>query len=266
MQSDPTQEIVPESDSFPSSVAVLIPAWQPGSELVELVRSLAETGCGAILVVDDGSSAAHRSLFEQVEAIAAVHLLRHDRNRGKGSALKMGMRYFLSELPAYSGLVTADADGQHAVADIARVATVLAEQPQRCILGVRRPVTEMPLRSRFGNALTRHVFRAATGVMLADTQTGLRGLPKGLLPEILSVRGERYEFEMAMLLCLCGAGHLPAEVPIRTLYTEGNRSSHFRPVKESAHVYKVLARHWLGRSLGWKPAGQEQLSQGENHS
>lgn len=266
MKSQPDEKIELQSAPFPSSVAVLIPAWQPSSELVSLVRSLIQSGCNSILVVDDGSHVSHQPVFQNLQSIPAVHLLRHARNTGKGSALKTGIRYFLSTLPNHAGVVTADADGQHAVGDITRVATALAKQPHTTILGARRPVPRMPLRSRFGNALTRHVFRAATGIMLADTQTGLRGFPKSLLPQLLAVHGERYEYEMAVLLHLCSAGHLPVEVPIRTIYSEHNRSSHFRPLRDSAHVYKVLARHTLECAVRWKRLAQEQLAPRNNIS
>lgn len=208
----------------------------------------------------------HRAVFEAVKRISGATVLHQAQNGGKGNALKAGFQKVLTDFAECTGIVTADADGQHDAEDIARVATALTEQPQKLILGARRPVPEMPFRSRFGNALTRHVFRAATGVMLADTQTGLRGIPKSLLPELLAVRGERYEYEMAMLLHLCSAGHSPVEVPIRTIYDAGNRSSHFRPVQDSAHVYKVLARHCLGRGLGRSHDQQKPLTREENIS
>ena len=245
MKTYSTEQNVLASSRFPSSVGVVIPVWQPGSRLVPLVHSLAEAGCGAILVVDDGSSTVYQTVFQQLQTIPVVRVLRHSSNAGKGRALKTGLRHFLSEFAEYTGVVTADADGQHAIEDITRVAAALAQQPQKLILGVREPVAEMPFRSRFGNSLTRYVFRAATGVMLADTQTGLRGIPRGLVPELLAVEGERYEYEMAVLAHYCSATRVPVEIPIRTIYTEQNRSSHFRPIRDSIHVYRVLAGCFL---------------------
>lgn len=245
MNSHSTEQIAPQPSHFPSSVAVVIPAWQPRSQLAALVHSLAETGCRAILVVDDGSSTVYQTVFQQLQTIPVVRVLRHSCNTGKGRALKTGLRHFLSEFAEYTGAVTADADGQHAIEDITRVAAVLAEQPQKLVLGARRRVAEMPFRSRIGNSLTRYVFCAATGVMLADTQTGLRGIPRNLVPELLAVEGERYEYEMAVLAHYCRSGRVPIEIPIRTIYTEQNSSSHFRPIRDSIHVYRVLAGCFL---------------------
>jgi hypothetical protein len=103
----------------------------------------------------------------------------------------------------------------------------------------------MPFRSRLGNFLTRYALRAATGVMLKDTQTGLRGFPKASLPQLLAIPGQRYEYEMAVLLHSCRSGCAPFELPIRTLYPARNSSSRFRPVRDSVRIYRVLAQSIL---------------------
>lgn len=235
------------SRSFPSSAAVVIPAWQPQQELVTLVRSIQEHGCKALLVVDDGSRAECQPIFSQLQSLPSVTVLRHSQNCGKGCALKTAFRHFLSDLPECSGVITADADGQHAAGDIARVAKAQAEHPAAVILGCRRLTSEMPLRSRFGNTLTRHIFRSVTGVNLSDTQTGLRAFPREMIGELLSIDGERYEYEIAVLLHCCQSGRTLTEVPIRAIYHEGNRSSHFRSVKDSIQIYKVIARYIFSR-------------------
>lgn len=232
---------------FPSSIAVIIPAWQPDQELLHLVRSLEQRGCSVVIVVDDGSGYAYRPVLDQVRSVSGVRLLHHAQNLGKGSALKTGMRCFLSDFPEYSGVVTADADGQHAPEDIERVASTLEQEHNLLVLGIRSRDFLAPLRSRFGNSLTRHVFRAVTGMAVADTQTGLRGFPRALLPEMLDISGDRYEYEMAVLLTYCNSGRALIHVPIRTIYNDGNRSSHFHPIRDSIHIYKVMARHWLSR-------------------
>jgi glycosyltransferase involved in cell wall biosynthesis len=235
----------PASPVFSASIAMVIPAWKPTPEFVPFVHSLLDAGCHAILVVDDGSGPEYQGTFECLADHPYVRILRHAENRGKGSALKAGLDSFLSERTGYTGIVSADADGQHSVEDIVRVAHALTEHPHRLILGSRNQTTEMPLRSLFGNTLTRYIFRALAGVMLMDTQTGLRGFPAALIPELLDVSGERYEYEMAVLIEYCRGGRIPLEIPIRTLYTENNRSSHFRPVADSLCIYRVLAKYFF---------------------
>jgi hypothetical protein len=92
-----------------------------------------------------------------------------------------------------------------------------------------------------GNTVVRRVFGWVTGVRLVDTQTGLRGFPRGVLAELVGLPGERYEFEMAVLASVCRRGR-PVEVEIETVYEAGNRGSHFRAVRDSVRVLWVLLR------------------------
>ena len=149
--------------------AVLIPVRGPEMRLLALVRELVAAGFGAVIVVDDGSSSLCMEIFDATARIAGVHCLRHAVNLGKGRALKTGINYFLNELPEFTALVTADADGQHTTADIVRVAQALPAAHGRAVLGARQFAQDVPLRSRFGNLMTRQIFRLATGAKLGDT-------------------------------------------------------------------------------------------------
>jgi len=237
----------PEQASRPAldRLAVLIPAWQPEPGLAALVASLLAEGFGAILIVNDGSDEKYAALFEEVALLPRVCLLRHAVNLGKGRALKTGINHLLNELPEMDGLVTADADGQHTALDIARVARALIEAGDRVVLGSRSFAAGVPLRSRFGNGLTRHIFAFVTGARLGDTQTGLRGFPRRLLAELMVLDGEHYEYEMTVLVHVCRSGDRPLEVPIETIYIEENRSSHFNPVWDSMRIYFVLVRFYF---------------------
>ena len=229
---------------------VLIPAYEPGRRLVELVRDLrsADPGLG-VLVVDDGSGAGYADVFRRA-GVAGADVLTHDRNRGKGAALKTGFAHLEG---AGEAVVCADCDGQHAVADILRVAGAVGQRTGAApadtgrggleiVLGGRAFSGHVPLRSRFGNSVTRGLFRAVTGTAIRDTQTGLRGYPAGLLPWLLGIPGERFEYEFNVLLAAPGAGIALHEVEIATIYLEGNTSSHFRPVADSVRIYAQLLR------------------------
>jgi len=222
--------------------AVLIPAWEPDRTLIPLAASLLTLGFGAIIIVNDGSSSGCAEIFAELETLDRVNILCHAINLGKGRALKNGVNYFLCELPGFEVLVTADADGQHACTDIARVAQAALEHSSKAILGSRGFVKDVPLRSRIGNALTRHIFAFVTGARLMDTQTGLRAFPRTLLPELIALEGERYEYEMNVLAHICRTGSNPLEVPIQTIYFDGNKSSRFNPIRDSMSIYFVLVR------------------------
>jgi glycosyltransferase involved in cell wall biosynthesis len=180
--------------------AVLIPAYRPSAGLIDLVRDLAARGMPAILIVDDGSGPGFRGIFDRVAELPKVQVLRHAVNLGKGAALKTGIHHALGEFPELTGVVTADADGQHHPADIERVAAVLTENPDALVLGCRTFDDAVPLRSRFGNILTRRLMQLLIGASLQDTQTGLRGIPAAMFAPLLRVEARGYEFELEMLI------------------------------------------------------------------
>jgi glycosyltransferase involved in cell wall biosynthesis len=227
---------------------MLIPVWQPETHLVGFVESLVASGFNLILIVDDGSGAASQSVFAALQQ-SGVRVLRHAVNLGKGRALKTGFNCLLTDFPELRGIVTADADGQHTLPDILRVADSLLRSDGQPVLGARAFGGQVPMRSKFGNLLTRYIFNFITGVKLRDTQSGLRGLPTSLLPELIALEGEHYEYEMTMLAHLCRKGAQLIEVPIDTVYIDSNRSSHFNPVRDSMRIYFVLVRFYMSSIL-----------------
>ena len=220
---------------------VLIPAYEPDSRLVDLVQELrVELPDADVVVIDDGSGPSYRSVFAAVESLDA-EVLRHATNRGKGAALKTGFAHLLEHHPDHE-VVCADCDGQHRPGDIAAVAGAVEMGGAPIVLGVRSFAGAVPARSRFGNSLTRLVFRVVTGVDILDTQTGLRAYSSQLLHWLCGVGGERFEYELEVLLAARRAGIAFTQVSIATVYHDGNGSSHFRPVRDSLRVYVPFVR------------------------
>lgn len=216
---------------------ILIPAYEPCSTLCDLVDALQGY---EIVVVNDGSSAACDGYFAAVREKGCT-VLAHEVNRGKGRAIKTGIEYVLSTGGA--NVVTVDADGQHLPQDVARVIEAMEETPSAIIIGARAFTGRVPMRSRMGNAITRNVFHAATGSRIHDTQTGLRALPQGTLEKILQLPGDRYEFEIEMLLRAGDMSLRVLEVPIETVYLNGNKASHFNTFKDSWRIYKRIFKY-----------------------
>ena len=230
-------------------VAVLIPAYNPDQRLAAFVRELRRSGqFSAILIVDDGSDAACRPLFDALAALPGVTLLRHAVNLGKGAAMKTGLNHFCCAMPHACGVVTADADGQHLATDVLEVARRLQEAPAELILGTRQFPASAPLRSRLGNRITKYAFWGLVGEKLEDTQSGLRGIPRTLAPQLLRLKNSGYEFELDMLIHCKRAGVPIHTCPIETVYLDDNRSSHFNPILDSLKIYCVFLR-FIGASL-----------------
>lgn len=227
------------------SAAILFPAYRPSEVLVELVGKVAERCALPIVVIDDGSGPSYQDIFRQCEQFPRVRVIRHAVNLGKGAALKTGINFALCACPALEGIVTADADGQHDTDDIAAISAKLLELGDCLVLGVREFGNRVPFRSRFGNILTRWVVRLLVGRNVSDTQTGLRGIPAILLPHLLKIPSNGYEFELDMLIACKHHNCRIVEERIETIYLEGNRSSHFNPVRDSMKIYFVLLRFGL---------------------
>ncbi len=220
----------------PRQVIVLIPAYEPDGKLLALLPALKER-FSRLVLVDDGSGPDYKPVFDAARPLVEAILV-HPENRGKGAALKTGFGY-AAEYGA--DVVTADADGQHDPADIARVADALQDHRDGLVLGVRAfSSRDVPFRSRLGNGFTRWFFNALTGLHVTDTQTGLRGIPAPLLSRLLAIPGDRFEYEMVMLADARDHASPPFEVPIRTIYLDGNRSSHHRPLVDTYRILKSL--------------------------
>ncbi len=232
------------------AVAVLIPAYNPDQGLASLVAELRRTGrfC-EIIVVNDGSGDACHPLWDLLAAMPGVTVLHHAVNLGKGAALKTGLNHFCCAVPQGHAVVTADADGQHLVADIIRVAQRMDDAETSLVLGCRQFSGDVPWRSRLGNLATRFAFRVLAGQRLGDTQSGLRGIPRRLAMELLRSPYAGYEFELDMLI-RCRQWRVPIiECPIATVYLEGNRTSHFKPLRDSLRIYCVLFRAAAARRV-----------------
>ena len=215
---------------------IIIPALNPDEKMLRLIGDLQAYGFERILTVDDGSSAEYRHLFEEAQSRGCL-VIRHEQNRGKGAALRTAMRT-AEEVYGEVSFITVDADGQHLPEDILHVAEAMELHPGSLVLGTRDFSGEqVPKKSLLGNRITAKVFRLTTGVDCPDTQTGLRGIPSCLRELACETNGDRYEYEMNFLMD--ASQRVPiVSVPITTVYEDGNKGSHFRPVRDSILVYK----------------------------
>ena len=230
------------TDKKNARAVVLIPAYKPDERLIDLTRELIVDNGLDVLLVDDGGQEAFAHIFEACRALGAEVAV-HAVNMGKGRALKTGINAAMLKWPDMAGIVTADADGQHTPKDILRLIDALHEHPDKLVLGSRAFTGNVPLKSLWGNKITRFVYALASGVKVGDTQTGLRALPASSLPAMARIDGERYEYEMNVLLKLRDMGLGVFEVPIETIYINDNAGSHFNPVRDAIKIYMVIFKY-----------------------
>lgn len=221
------------------NTAILIPSFKPDSSFVDLAAQLKKQGYGLLLAVDDGSGPEYSDIFARIKKLG-FEIIRHSANRGKGTALKTGFKYILENRKDIDYTVTADADGQHLPKDILKISRAVQDKTGTIIIGSRSFDKSVPARSRFGNIITRSVFRIVAGYKINDTQSGLRAIPSAALNDLLTLNGSRYDYEMNILLEAKHLGLKIEEVKINVIYLENNSSSHFRPLIDSWRIYRLI--------------------------
>ena len=227
---------------------IVVPALDPDGTLPGFAASLLERGAEQVVVVDDGSREGCRGIFRELEAMTDCTVLRHQVNQGKGRAMKDAFAY-IKQQERWTGcaVVTADADGQHSVEDICAVGRAALEAPDQLVLGVRDlTLPQVPPRSKLGNRLSSWAFHALYGVRLGDTQTGLRGIPWEMLEWCGTIAGERFEYEMNMLIRAARERVGLRQVTIQVIYYDNNAGTHLRAVRDSWRVFVILLS-----GLGW---------------
>ena len=222
------------------NIVFIIPSLDPDDKMPEYVRSLIKEGVKHVLLVDDGSKEEYKHYFDELKDLKEVTILTHEVNKGKGRALKTAFEYVLSRMPSVKAVVTADADGQHAVDDTISTGLKTIETND-VVFGTRNFNEEIvPFKSRNGNKITTFVFKLLYGKQVNDTQTGLRGLPVDFLNKCLEIKGERFEYEIGMLIEIVKEDRNIYELPIKTIYFDSNRATHFDTFKDSFRIYKIM--------------------------
>lgn len=230
-----------------NDLAIILPSLDPDKKFSGVVDGLIESGFKNIVIVDDGSDAAHQHFFDEAAAFPQCRVLHHGVNKGKGRALKTAFEYVLQELPDVQGVITIDGDGQHLTQDIIACGERMLAEPDKVVLGCRDfDQPGVPPRSVAGNKTTSFFFRLLFRIRLSDTQTGLRAIPRSCLETFCGIEGERFEYETNMLLYmkLLGIGWL--EQKIATVYDEEDYSSHYNAVKDSWRIFKVMFKFVIG--------------------
>ncbi len=227
-------------------ISVIVPSLNPDEKLQRTIQSLLDVGFSDIICVNDGSREDCLSYFP--EKSEQITRLTHEVNRGKGAALKTAFAYIRENRPDSIGAVTVDGDGQHAAHDVLRCAEALVCEQDKIILGCRDfSQPQVPKKSRYGNRITSAVFKILCGLKISDTQTGLRAFPAKYFGDMLEVYGDRFEYETNMLLEMKARNIPYSEVKIETVYIEENRTSHFRPFRDSYRIYSLIFKFTLGQ-------------------
>lgn len=220
-----------------NDVSIIIPAYNPDEKLEQLVKELKKNEYNKIIVIDDGSI--ELSIFKSIKKNAIV--LHHRQNKGKGRALKTGFEYCLENMEDIKGVITVDADGQHAIEDINKIYKEFQLNSKKVIIGSRNFQTKgIPLKSKIGNNLISKIIGKKYKVKIRDTQTGLRAISIRNLKRLKQVKGEHFEYETNMIIECIKKKIKIIEVPIKTIYLDKNKASHFKNIRDSIKICKAV--------------------------
>ena len=225
----------------------LIPSYEPDDNLLKVVTELLENSF-TVVVVNDGSSEQYNEIFNKLPK--EVHYLAYEVNQGKGHALKYGFSYIKDHFDEDTIIVTLDSDGQHRVSDAMKICDV-CEENNGIVLGSRYFGKGTPRKSRFGNFMARITFLISTRHKVYDTQTGLRAFDYSLLERLIGIKGERYEYEMNVLLDAVRHNIPLKEERIETIYINDNAGTHYNPFKDTLRIFKEVIKFSLSSLIGF---------------
>ncbi len=231
------------TDRRMNAFAAVIPAYDPGPIICSVVSSVSKQ-VNSVVIVDDGSGAESKKFIKECSSGDNITVVTFDKNMGKGYALLEGLKESLKQNPDY--ILTLDSDGQHDPFEIPKFKECILLAGGHCdlVIGERKTVEKMPLRSRLGNVVTAKILNAVFRGPLTDTQSGFRAYSAGFARDIIShIPPGRYETEMKILLYALETGRDIRNIEIGTLYFDENRNSNFRPVSDSLRVLIAFGRY-----------------------
>lgn len=210
---------------------VVIPTYNNAGTIARVIADVQQYA-DDILVVNDGSTDDTRAILERVEGIR-IHS--YDENRGKGHALKCGLK--LAYEWGFRYAITIDSDGQHYADDIPRFIERIEEVPDSLLIGARNLAADnMPSKNTFANRFSNFWYRVETGERLEDTQSGFRLYPLRKLQHIRFITS-RYEFEVEIIVRAAWRGVRVENIPIKVYYPpQEERVSHFCPLRDFTRI------------------------------
>jgi len=216
------------------SIAAVIPAYGEEKHIGDVVRRTRQQ-LDHVLVVDDGSNDQTAARARE----AGAEVIVHPQNRGKGEAIKTGLRHWLDRQFTY--VVILDADGQHLPEEIDRFVNAASTLDAQLFIGTRmNDLSGMPPLRRIVNRYMSKRISRTCGQRIPDTQCGFRMLHRQLVPDVLG-GANRFDYETEMLIFASRKGYRIESVPISTVYSDEVSSIH--PIRDTIRFFKLMRRY-----------------------
>jgi glycosyltransferase involved in cell wall biosynthesis len=218
-----------------SQTVAVIPAYHDEKHIGDIVRRTGQQ-LDHVLVIDDGSNDGTAQRAREAGAKVIVH----NQNRGKGEAIKTGLRHCLAREVTW--LILLDSDGQHLPEEIERFlsAAASATKPMLFVGNRMDNASAMPFIRRVVNRYMSRRISHLCGQRIPDTQCGFRMLHQQLIPELLG-GGDRFDYDTEVLIIASRKRYRIEPVPITTVYSD--QVSNIHPVRDAFRFFKLMWRY-----------------------
>jgi len=213
------------------NACVLVPTYNNEGTLKFVIDNILEY-TDRIIIVNDGST---DSTVNILKSYTELEIISFPENRGKGMALRQGMKKALEK--GYDYVIAIDSDGQHMASDLVVFLDAIKKHPNSLLVGARNMSSKnVPGKSSFGNNFSNFWYKVNTGIDLPDTQSGYRSYPVRLMKDI-KWKTERFEFEIEVLVMSAWNNIDVKAIPVEVYYPPADeRVSHFRTVRDFARI------------------------------
>ena len=214
------------------NICVLIPTYNNERTLKRVIDGILNY-TDNLLIVNDGATDSTVDILKNYPDVAQLHI---PENKGKGNALREGFKK--AEALGYKFAITIDSDGQHYPDDLHEfiVGLEAAENDNVIIVGARNmEQANIPGKSSFGHKFSNFWYKFETGITLTDTQSGYR-LYNLKAVNTLKLVTNKFEYEIEVIVRAAWKGVNVFNVPVKVLYDENERVTHFRPFQDFTRV------------------------------
>lgn len=226
---------MPQPAATRANVAALIPCYYEEKHIRD-IAARAHKQLDTVLVVDDGSA---DKTSDEARA-AGVDVVKHEKNAGKGAAIKTGLRSLLAR-ENIEFILILDGDGQHLPEEIPHFLTAANDTGAPIVVGNRMGDTrDMPFVRRMTNRYMSWTISRVIGQRVPDSQCGFRMFHRSLAAEFLAVESAAFDFETEMLALAARKGCNIGAATVSTIY--GDEVSKIHPVRDTLKFFKLLKR------------------------
>jgi glycosyltransferase involved in cell wall biosynthesis len=212
---------------------VCIPAFNEEKPIVDVIKKSLNY-VDQVIVCDDGSS----DLTAEKAKIAGAVVIKHEKNMGKGHAMKSLFKY-AKDVNA-DIIVTIDGDGQFLPEQIETLLKPILENSYDVVIGNRfSDDEEMPSYRKIGNKMLDRITKLAAKLPFSDTQSGFRSYSKKAIQSIdFSTNG--FGVDSEILIDAADKGLKITETDVTVLYNTGLKTSSQDPVTHTMGVVASL--------------------------